>query len=275
MKSQVQKGKRKDFNIRKDGALVLENRLYVPQDNEAVKKEILDEAHISAYAMHPRSTKLYRTIHPFYYWVGMKRDVADYASRCIICQQVKAERQQPKGLMQNLPIPAWKLENITMDFVYSLMRTQSRFDDIWVIVDRLTKTAHFLPVRQTYSLEKLSKLFIDNIVRLHGVPVSIISDRDPRFELPPELSLIHNVFHVSMLRKYVSYPSHIIQLELLEVNQDASYVEEPVVILDRQDKVLRNKVIPLVKMLWRNHAVEEATWETEDLMRSQYPFLFG
>ncbi|XP_068319657.1 uncharacterized protein [Pyrus communis] len=96
-----------------------------------------------------------------------------------------------------------------------------------------------------------------------------------RLELPSELSMIHNVFHVSMLRKYVPNPSHIIQLEPLEVNQDVSYVEEPVAILDQQDKVLRNKVISLVKVLWRNHAVEEATWETEDLMRSQYPFLFA
>ena len=95
-----------------------------------------------------------------------------------------------------------------------------------------------------------------------------------RLELPPELSMIHNVFHVSMLRKYVPDPSHVIQVEPLEINQDVSYVEEPVAILDRQDKVLRNKVISLVKVLWRNHAVEEATWETEDLMRNQYPFLF-
>ncbi|TQD95179.1 hypothetical protein C1H46_019202 [Malus baccata] len=95
-----------------------------------------------------------------------------------------------------------------------------------------------------------------------------------RLELPPKLSQIHNVFHVSMLRKYVPDPAHIIQIEPLEVNPDASYVEIPVAIIDRQDKVLRNKVIHLVKVLWRNHAVEEATWETEESMRNQYPFLF-
>ena len=78
-----------------------------------------------------------------------------------------------------------------------------------------------------------------------------------------------------MLQKYVSDSSHIIQLEPLEVSQDVSYVEKPVAILDRQDKVLRNKVISLVNVLWRNHVVEEAVWETEDLMRSQYPYLFA
>ncbi|TQD69032.1 hypothetical protein C1H46_045435 [Malus baccata] len=181
IKAQVWKGDNDMFNIREDGVLLKGNRLFVPKDNEVVKREILDEAHTSAYAMHPGSTKLYRTIYPFYYWEGMKRDVAEYVSRCLICQQVKADRQRPGGLMQNLPIPVWKWEDITMDFVYGLPRTPSRYDGIWVIVDRLTKTAHFLPVRQTYSLEKLAKLFVDNIVRLHGVPVSIVSDRDPRF----------------------------------------------------------------------------------------------
>ncbi|KAM2033022.1 hypothetical protein ACFX1T_014971 [Malus domestica] len=95
-----------------------------------------------------------------------------------------------------------------------------------------------------------------------------------RLELPPELSQIYNIFHVSMLWKYVSDPSHVIQPEPLEVNQDVSYVKELVAIIDQQDKTLRNKVIPLVKVMWRNHAVEEAIWETEDLMRNQYLFLF-
>nr|XP_028965101.1 uncharacterized protein LOC114827453 [Malus domestica] len=144
-KAQVLKGKNDKFIIRKDGALLKGNRLFVPKDNEVVKKKILDEAHTSAYAMHP------------------------------------GNRQRPGGLMQNLPIPIWKWEDITMDFVYGLPRTPSRYDGIWVIVDRLTKIAHFLPVRQTYSLEKLAKLFVDNIVRLHDVPVSIVLDRDPRF----------------------------------------------------------------------------------------------
>ncbi|KAM1123460.1 hypothetical protein ACFX19_004937 [Malus domestica] len=96
-------------------------------------------------------------------------------------QEVKADIQRLGGLMQNLPIPVWKWENITMDFVYGLPRTPLRDDGIWVIIDRLTKTAHFLPVQQTYSLEKLVKLFVNNVVRLHGVPISIVSDRDPRF----------------------------------------------------------------------------------------------
>ncbi|VVA37215.1 PREDICTED: Retrotransposable element Tf2, partial [Prunus dulcis] len=95
-------------------------------------------------------------------------------------QQVKAERQKPSGLLQPLPIPEWKWEHLTMDFVFKLHRTRNKHDGVWVIVDRLTKSAHFLPVRANYTLSKLAQLFIDEIVRLHGVPVSITSDRDPR-----------------------------------------------------------------------------------------------
>ncbi|KAM1370587.1 hypothetical protein ACFX2F_041029 [Malus domestica] len=436
-------GKKKDLRIREsDGMLMQENIMYVPNDEE-LKKEILDEAHCSAYAMHPGGTKMYHTIRPFYYWPGMKREIAKYVSRCIICQQVKAERKKLFGRMQPLPVPQWKWENITMDFVYKLPRTRNGFDGIWVIVDRLTKSAHFIPVREKYPLNKLAKLFITKIVKYHGVPVNIISDRDPRFtskfwvafqealgtqllystayhpqtdgqsertiqtledmlrssvlqfgdswhdrldlmefaynnsfhssigmspfealygracrmplcwsevrervlegpeivdettqnvqviksnmkaaqdrqksladrhttdrvynvgdwvflklspwrgvvrfgkrgklspryigpyviiervgevayrlELPPELSKVHNVFHVSMLRYYISDPSHVIPPQPLEINPDLTYDEEPVTILDWKDKVLRNKTVSLVKVLWRNHFVEEAT----------------
>ena len=111
----------------------------------------------------------------------MKREIAEYISRCAICQQVKAERKKPFGLMQPLPVPQWKWENITMDFVYKLPRTWNGYDGVWVIVDRHTKSAHFMPVREKYSLNKLAELFLLKIVKYHGTPVSIISDQDPRF----------------------------------------------------------------------------------------------
>ncbi|XP_068331402.1 uncharacterized protein [Pyrus communis] len=95
-----------------------------------------------------------------------------------------------------------------------------------------------------------------------------------RLELPPELARVHNVFHVSMLRHYVDDPSHVIPPQPLEINPDLTYNEEQVTILDWKEKVLRNKTMNLVKVLWRNHSVEEATWETEDWMRDLYPRLF-
>jgi hypothetical protein len=92
--------------------------------------------------------------------------------------------------------------------------------------------------------------------------------------LPPALSGIHNVFHISMLRRYVSDPSHILSYEPLQVQEDLSYEEMPMKILDRKDQVLRNKTIRLVKVLWRNHSAGEASWECEDEMQSKYPHLF-
>ncbi|WRX07614.1 Integrase [Theobroma cacao] len=111
----------------------------------------------------------------------MKRDVVEFVAKCLVSQQVKVEHQRPAGTLQSLPIPEWKWEHVTMDFVLGLPRTQRGKDAIWVIVDRLTKSAHFLVVHSTYSIEKLAQLYIDEIVRLHGVFVSIVLDRDPRF----------------------------------------------------------------------------------------------
>ena len=111
----------------------------------------------------------------------MKRDVVEFVSKCLTCQQVRIEHQRPGGVLQPLPSPEWKWENITMDFVTALPRTPSGYEVVWVIVDRLTKSAHFIPLRVGCSLEKMAQLYIREIVRLHGVPVDIVSDRDPRF----------------------------------------------------------------------------------------------
>ena len=177
---QVREGVRPDFQIRDDGTVMKGNRVYVPEDLD-LRKEILEEAHCAPYAMHPGSTKMYLTLKPSYWWSGMKKDVAEYISRCLTCQQVKAEHRHPAGELQPLPIPKWKWDNITMDFVSGFPRTPSQHDAVWVIVDRLTKSAHFLPIQMTDTQEKLSRLYVREIVRLHGVPASIVSDHDPRF----------------------------------------------------------------------------------------------
>ena len=111
----------------------------------------------------------------------MKRDVAWYVERCLTCRKVKAEHQRPHGKMQPLDIPLWKWEDITMDFITKLPRTARGVDSIWVIVDRLTKSAHFIPIPESISAEKLADIYIREIVARHGVPVSVISDRDVRF----------------------------------------------------------------------------------------------
>ncbi|XP_019242014.1 PREDICTED: uncharacterized protein LOC109222058, partial [Nicotiana attenuata] len=254
-----------------------------------------------------------------------------------------------------------------MDFVTGLPRTLKGYDSVWVIVDRLTKSTHFLPVKTTYGGVRYAQIFMNEIVRLHGVPVSIISDRgsqftsrfwkcfqealvqealdkvqsirqrlltaqsrqksyadkrrrelvftigdkvflrvspmkgvmrfgkrgklSPRFirpyeildqvgavayrlALPPELSFIHPVFHASMLRKYISDSSQVIEAPAIPLDEKMSYEEEPMAIVDRQVTKLGSKEIEFVKVLWQNHTVEEATWELEKDMQAKYPHLF-
>ena len=423
-----------------------------------LKSEILHEAHNSKYSIHPGSTKMYHDLKENFWWPDMKREIAEWISKCYTCQRVKAEHQRPSGLLQPLEIPEWKWEHIAMDFIVGLPRTKSNHDAIWVIVDRLTKSAHFLPINERFSMDKLVHLYLKEIVVHHGVPVSIVSDRDPRFNsrfwrqfqeclgtqlkmstayhpqtdgqsertiqtiedmlrvcaldfegswdehlplvefsynnsyhasigmppyealygrkcrspicwnevgerkilgpeliqqtketveliqkrlitaqdrqrkyadptrknvdfevgepvllkvspwkgltrfgkrgklsprfvgpfeilrrvgkvayelaLPPHMQHIHNVFHVSMLKKYHPDSKHVVEYEPVEIQTDLSYVEQPIEILDRREKVLRNKTVVLVKVLWRNPKVEESTWELESEMLEKYPQLF-
>ncbi|KAG8499104.1 hypothetical protein CXB51_005534 [Gossypium anomalum] len=169
-----------EFQIDDNDCLTFKNRLCVPRNLELISM-ILSEAHSSRMSVHPGSTKMYNDLKHQFWWPGMKRDISNFVSKCLICQQVKAEHQVPLGLLQPIMIPEWKWDRVTMDFVSGLPLTQSKKDSIWVIVDRLTKSAHFIPVRKNFSLDKLAELYVSQIVRLHGVPISIVSDRDLRF----------------------------------------------------------------------------------------------
>ncbi|KAI3762516.1 hypothetical protein L1987_52946 [Smallanthus sonchifolius] len=433
-------------------------RMWIPRIGE-LRAKILDEAHKSRYSIHPGTNKMYQDLKKEYWWPGMKNDVTEYVSKCLTCSLVKAEHQKPCGRMQPLPIPEWKWEEIMMDFITMLPRTAKGNDTIWVIVDRLTKSAHFLPIRETSSSEKLAEIFIKEVVRRHGMPLSIVSDRDTRFtsrfwkkfneamgtrlnistayhpqtdghsertiqtledmlraciidfggswdshlplaefsynisyhstigmppfemlygrkcrtpvcwgeigqkdfaslevvkatsekfdqikarmkaakdrqksyadkrrrelefqvgdmvllkvspwkgiirfrkrgklsprfvgpfkilarvgqvayrlDLPVELSGIHPTFHVSHLRKCLADDTAHIPYDEIEVDSSLNYVEEPVAILDRAKKRLRNKSIPLVKIQWKHRKGSEATWEKEDEMRGLYPQLFN
>ncbi|KAK8980910.1 hypothetical protein V6N11_048039 [Hibiscus sabdariffa] len=453
----IAEGKPTEFRFRDEGVLCFKERIVVPNDSE-LRRTILTEVHSSPFSMHPGSTKMYRDLKCEYYWVGLKKDVAKFVSKCMVCQRVKAEHQFPSGLLQPLRIPEWKWERITMDFVTGLPMTPSKKDSVWVIVDRFTKCAHFLPVHTTYTFDKLAELYISEVVRLHGVTKSIVSDRDPKFTsrfweslhtalgsrlnfstsyhpqsdgqserviqvledmlrcciidfqgtwekqlplvefaynnsyqasiqmapyealygrkcrtpvcwaeagqkllpmpdilkgttekvkliserlkaasdrqksyadlkrreveyavgdrvflkvspwkkvmrfgkkgklsprfigpyenvervgpvayrllLPPELERIHDVFHVSMLRRYRSDMSHVMPIEEVELNPDMSYDEEPIEILASDSKVLRGRTIELVKVKWRHRGVEEATWERKEDMIEQFPYLF-
>ncbi|KAA0058528.1 DNA/RNA polymerases superfamily protein [Cucumis melo var. makuwa] len=369
----VETGKGEDFSISSDDALTFEGRLCVPEDS-AVKTKLLTEAHSSPFTMHPGSTMMYQDLRSVYWWRNMKREVAEFVR--------------------------WKWESVSIDFITGLPRTLKGYTVIWVVVDRLTKSAHFVPGKSTYIDSKWGQLYMTEIVRLHGVPVSIVSDRDAhfkskfwkglqlaldtrldfsttfhpqtdgqterlnqvledmlracvlefsgswdshfhlmefaynnsyqatigmtpfealygnccrspvcwgesrqksdadvrrkdlefevgdmvflkvapmkgvlKFEKKGKLSPLHDVFHVSMLKRYVADPTHVVDFEPLQINENLSYEEQPVEILARKVKKLRSREISLVKVLWRNHGVEEATWEREEDMRAQHPVL--
>ncbi|GKD77181.1 putative reverse transcriptase domain-containing protein, partial [Tanacetum coccineum] len=169
-----------EMERKEDKSLYFMDRIWVPLLG-GVRTMIMDEAHKTRYFMHLGADKMYHNLRDMYWWPGMKRDIATYVSKCLICLKVKAEHQRPSGFLQQPEIPEWKWDNITIDFITKLPRSKSGHDTIWVVVDRLTKSAHFLATREDYSMEKLARLYIDEIVARHGVPVSIISDRDEWF----------------------------------------------------------------------------------------------
>ncbi|KAJ9551398.1 hypothetical protein OSB04_015443 [Centaurea solstitialis] len=150
------------------GLKLFQGRIWVPKIG-GNRELLLEEAHKSKYSIHPGSTKMYRDLKMNYWWPIMKLDVASYVEKCVTCLQVKAEHQKPYGSLQPLDIPEWKWEHITMDFVTKLPRTLRGHDTIWVIVDRLTKSAHFLEMCETLPMDKLAKLYIKEVVRRHGV----------------------------------------------------------------------------------------------------------
>ncbi|WVZ63496.1 hypothetical protein U9M48_013123 [Paspalum notatum var. saurae] len=446
IREQIKLGKAPHFREDEQGTVWYKNRIYVP-DVDIIKKLILSEAHDTAYSIHPGSTKMYHDLKERFWWYGMKRAVAEYVAVCDTCQCVKAEHQRPAGLLQPLKIPEWKWEEISMDFIVGLPRTQKGYNSIWVVVDRLTKVAHFIPVNTTYSGARLAELYISRIVCLHGVPKRIISDRGSQFtshfweqlhdsldsklrfstayhpqtdgqtertnqiledmlracaiqygtswdkslpyaefsynnsyqaslkkspfealygrrcrtplfwnqtgekqvfgpdlirdaeqqikmksyadvrrrdltfkvddfvylkvspkrgirrfnmkgklapryigpfkiverkgevayklELPSNLSSIHNVFHVSQLNKCVRVPEEQAPLEGLDVQEDLTYTEQPVKILETSERVTRNRRVKMCRVQWKYHTEDEATWEREEELRATYPGLFA
>ncbi|GJT55006.1 putative reverse transcriptase domain-containing protein [Tanacetum coccineum] len=168
------------IELRNDEALYYLNRIWVPLKGD-VRTLIIDEAHKLKYSVHPGADKMYYDLRDRYWWPGTKKDITVYVSKCLTCLKVKAKHQRASGLLQQPEIPEWKWEGIAMDFVTKLPRTSSGYDTIWVIVGRLTKSAHFLPMREDYKMDRLAKLYLYKIVDRHGVPISIILDRDSQF----------------------------------------------------------------------------------------------
>ncbi|WVZ75514.1 hypothetical protein U9M48_023559 [Paspalum notatum var. saurae] len=338
--------KRACFTLDDQGVLWFKNRLVVPKDME-LRKKILDEAHTSMFTMHPGSNKMYQDLKQKFWWTRMKWEIAKYVSECDVCQRVKADHLKPTGMLQPLALLAWKWEDIHMDFIVGLPRTQKGYDSIWVIIDRFTKSAHFIPVKSHYqkSLEMAPfealygrrcktplnwskpdervtfgpdlvtqaevqvKLIHANLKRaqsrqksysdkrrrplafekddhvylrvspMKGVhrlgvkgklalryvgPFKILERCDPvayRLELSPHLAAVHDVFHVSQLKKCLRVPKEAVDTSQIQIESDLTYEERPIKILDQKQRTTRRRTINFYKVQWSNHSEEEATWE--------------
>nr|GEZ85506.1 putative reverse transcriptase domain-containing protein [Tanacetum cinerariifolium] len=170
------------FKICSDEVRYFDKRICLPLFG-GLRDLIMHESHKLKYSIHPGSDKMYQDLKKPYWWPNMKADIATYVIKCLTCAKVKAEHQKLLGLLKQPKIPEWIWEKITIDFVTRLLRTPSGYDSIWIIVVWLTKSAHFLPMKKTDSMEKLTHLYLKEIVYRYGVPVSIISIRDSQFAL--------------------------------------------------------------------------------------------
>jgi hypothetical protein len=164
------------FHEDAEGTLWFKERLIVPK-KEALKKKILDEAYTSRYSIHPGSTKMYHDLRQQFWWIRMKHEVARYVFECDTGQKVKVDYMKLGGLLHPLSIPEWKWDNISMDFIIGLPLMPCKFDSIWVIIDRLSKSAHFTPIHTHYDARRYAEIYIAHILCLRGVPKTIISDR--------------------------------------------------------------------------------------------------
>jgi hypothetical protein len=177
IKRRMKEGDPKVACFREDaeGTLWFKERLVVPK-KEAFKKKILDEAHTSRYSIHSGSTKMYHDLRQQFWWIRMNHEAARYISKCDTCRKVKADYMKPGGLLQLLSISEWKWDDISMDFIVGSPMMTHKFDLILVIVDQLSKAAHFIPVHTRYDARRYAEIYIAHVLCLHGVPKTIISD---------------------------------------------------------------------------------------------------
>ncbi|GKC75405.1 putative reverse transcriptase domain-containing protein, partial [Tanacetum coccineum] len=157
--------------------------------------------------------KMYYDLRDRYWWPGMKKDIAEYVSKCLTCLKVKAEHQRPSGLLQQPKILVWKWEGIAMDFVTKLPKTSSGHDTIWVIMDRLTKLKAARDRQKSYADKRRKPLEFS-------------------VDLPEELNGVHDTFHVSNLKKCLADPTLQVPLDEIRVDANLNFVEEPVEILE-------------------------------------------
>jgi len=180
IKEKIKNDPKTQFRVDEKGVLWFQHRLVVSKNRE-LKNRIMDEAYLSKLSIHPGSSKMYQDLRSHFWWTKMKKEIAAYVARCDTCCRVKAIHMKPAGLLQPLSVLEWKWEEVSMDFITGLPTTRMGNDSSWVIIDRLTKSAYFIPVKNTYRPPEYADMYIAEIVKLHGIPKTIISDRGPQF----------------------------------------------------------------------------------------------
>jgi hypothetical protein len=168
------------YELREDGILMYKCRFYMPNDQE-LKHMIFSKMHQVPYAGHPGYQKTNVAAKKKYFWLGMKKEVADFIARCLEFQKVKDEHKHPIGLLQTFSIPKWKWEVVTMEFITKFPRNAKQHDFIMVVVDNLTKAAHFIPMNSMHKEKNIVDIYMREIANMHGVPKKIVSNIDSKF----------------------------------------------------------------------------------------------
>ncbi|WVZ88354.1 hypothetical protein U9M48_034885 [Paspalum notatum var. saurae] len=296
IKELIKLDKAPGFRVDADGTVWHGDRICVP-NIKSIRDLILKEAHETAYSIHPGSEKMYQDLKQKFWWYGMKREVAEYVALCDVCQRVKAEHQKPAGLLRPLKIPEWKWEEIGEKQLFGPGIIEDAERQVRMIRENLriaqTRQKSYADNRRRdlgfavgdYVYLKVSPIRGLRRFKVKGKlapryigPFKIIDRKGEvayQLELPDRLSGVHDVFHVSQLKKCLRVPEEQLQEDELNVQDDLTYTEYPVQILETAERTTRNRVIKMCKVKWSHHTAEEATWEREDDLRADYPELFA